>query len=212
MALQGEEDMYCFLSEGIEVLKNTGEVFISEALKKIQIISKVTVQVGVSLSGNLLHMELGSEQFSKEQLAEILSRYEKKKKYYRLKSGEFIRMEFREAGDDKRRALIVTPASLVYNWKSEFEKFAPELMVHTVAGTVKEREHILSGLEEQAVIITSYQLLYRDEELYEKIFFDYQIIDEAQFIKNQGNQTAKAVKAVDARFRMALTGTPIEIS
>ncbi|MGN1140134.1 MAG: DEAD/DEAH box helicase, partial [Oliverpabstia sp.] len=330
MVLQGEDDMYRFLTDGIEILKGVGEVFVSEQLKKIQVISKVSVQVGVSLSGNLLHMEIGSEQFSREQLAEILSRYEKKKKYYRLKSGDFIRMdedemqvlydlkedllltdkqlkeamislpryralyldgrlrgegiqtsknrefkqlvrdmktiedndfeipdslipilreyqktgflwmktlchnqfggiladdmglgktlqtiafllsEFQEAGTDKRHALIITPASLVYNWKSEFEKFAPELMVHTVVGTVKEREQILSNLENQVIIITSYQLLYRDEELYEKIPFDYQIIDEAQFIKNQGNQTTKAVKSVDARFRMALTGTPIE--
>lgn len=330
MVLQGEDDMYRFLTDGIEILKGVGEVFISEQLKKIQVISKMSVQVGVSLSGNLLHMEIGSEQFSREQLAEILSRYEKKKKYYRLKSGDFIRMdedemqvlydlkedllltdkqlkeemislpryralyldgrlrgegiqisknrefrqlvrdmktiedndfeipdslipilreyqktgflwmktlcynqfggiladdmglgktlqtiafllsEFQEAGTDKRYALIITPASLVYNWKSEFEKFAPELMVHTVVGTVKEREQILSNLENQVIIITSYQLLYRDEEQYEKIPFDYQIIDEAQFIKNQENQTTKAVKSVDARFRMALTGTPIE--
>lgn len=93
MVLQGEDDMYRFLTDGIEIFKGVGEVFISEQLKKIQVISKAFVQVGVSLSGNLLHMNFESEQFSREQLAEILSRYEKKKKYYRLKSGDFIRMD-----------------------------------------------------------------------------------------------------------------------
>ena len=54
-----------------------------------------------------------------------------------LQTIAFLLSEFQEAGTDKRHALIITPASLVYNWKSEFEKFAPELIVHTVVGTVR---------------------------------------------------------------------------
>jgi len=60
------------------------------------------------------------------------------------------------------------------------------------------------------VVITSYDLLKRDLELYQKQTFDYEIIDEAQYIKNHNTQNAKAVKSISAKVRFALTGTPIE--
>ena len=70
-------------------------------MKKFQIVSKPKVQVGVSFEGGLLQLTMNSTQFSGEQLAEILSRYEKKKKYYRLKDGEFIRMD-----EESMKALV----------------------------------------------------------------------------------------------------------
>ena len=107
-------------------------------------------------------------------------------------------------------ALIVTPASLVYNWQSEVARFAPELTAVTITGTGAEREKRIRTAPGQAILITSYDLLKRDLELYEDMNFAYQIIDEAQFIKNHGTQAAKAVKEIRAGFRLALTGTPIE--
>lgn len=122
--------------------------------------------------------------------------------------------EYKE-GEEKEalRSLIVCPASLVYNWENEFRKFAPGLSVLAVAGTAAEREAVFDLLKENPrpqILITSYELLKRDIQHYAGMSFRFQIIDEAQFIKNASTQSAKAVKAVQARTRFALTGTPIE--
>ena len=106
--------------------------------------------------------------------------------------------------------LVVCPASLVYNWENEIHLFAPALKVQTVTGTAAERESQLKNLETGNVVITSYDLLKRDIDFYEGRVFRFQIIDEAQYIKNASTQSAKAVKSVDAVCRFALTGTPIE--
>ena len=111
----------------------------------------------------------------------------------------------------KERSLIVCPASLVYNWENEFQKFAPMLKVQAVAGTAQEREEVFASLDEGGqVLITSYDLLKRDMKHYESMSFRFQVIDEAQYIKNAATQSARAVKAIRARTRFALTGTPIE--
>ncbi len=107
-------------------------------------------------------------------------------------------------------ALIVSPASLVFNWKAECTKFTPSLKTVTVTGTAKERERIISSAEDWDILITSYDLLKRDIALYEGIKFNIEIIDEAQFIKNHNTAQAKAVRAVSSKHRLALTGTPIE--
>ena len=108
------------------------------------------------------------------------------------------------------RSLIVCPASLVYNWENEIHTFGPGLKVLTVTGTAAEREELLAHSHEYDVLITSYDLLKRDAVLYEGKSFRFQIIDEAQYIKNASTQSAKAVKGIEARGRFALTGTPIE--
>ncbi len=107
-------------------------------------------------------------------------------------------------------ALIVTPASLVYNWKEEFAKFAPELSIAIVAGNKDEREEQIKNAEKADILITSYDLLKRDILYYADKTFSYQIIDEAQYIKTHTTAAAKSVKAVNSRIRFALTGTPIE--
>ncbi|WP_120188781.1 DEAD/DEAH box helicase [Ammoniphilus oxalaticus] len=116
-----------------------------------------------------------------------------------------------EQADRKHPALIVVPASLVYNWKREFEKFAPTLNVAVAYGLPEERLTILR--EQQAdVLITSYPLLRQDIEIYQEMKFDSFILDEAQAIKNHLTKTAQAVKEVQATKRFALSGTPIENS
>lgn len=107
-------------------------------------------------------------------------------------------------------ALIVCPASLVYNWENEIHQFAPTLKVRTINGTAQEREELLNAASEGEILVTSYDLLKRDIAFYEEKEFRFQIIDEAQYIKNASTQSAKAVKSVNARTRFALTGTPIE--
>ena len=325
--------IYDFLTHGLEECETVADVYISDRLKKIQVIHPPKVSLGVSLNGNLLDFNLESEGMSLEQLAFLLSKYDRKKNFYRLKSGQFVNMEagnletlaqlqqglmlsedqlasghitlpkfralyldaqlkddesvsfnrsreFREMirnmrtvedsdfevpdqfikilreyqkkgylwletlyangfggilADDmglgktlqvivflyahyieKRessaKTLIVCPASLVYNWAQECEHFAPELPVCTIAGTAGERQKMLTELyaDTGCILITSYDLLRRDIALYQNISFDYQIIDEAQFIKNATTKVAQAVKQIESQFRLALTGTPVE--
>ena len=112
---------------------------------------------------------------------------------------------------DELRTLIVAPASLVYNWKKEVERFTPQLSVCVMAGTAHERKELIKNQTSNVdVWITSYDLLKRDIELYQDIIFANEIIDEAQYIKNQTTHAAKSVRLVNSSFRMALTGTPME--
>ena len=339
-----EEMEYEFLTEGIQTLQAVGEVFISDALKRIEVRNSPKVTVGVSLSGNLLELSMTAGDISKEELIDILSRYNKKKKFYRLKNGAFVNAadsgldtveelraglqltdkqmkqekievqkyralyldaqlkenpvvsavkdksfkslvrnmktiedndfevpesldkvlreyqkrgflwiktlnyngfggiladdmglgktlqviafllsEFlerrntvveniavKETGKLQRNTLIVAPASLVYNWSSEIQRFAPELTAKMVTGTAAERKQILAEADSEDILLTSYDLLKRDISEYEGYKFRCEIIDEAQYIKNANTQAAKAVKEVQADFRLALTGTPVE--
>lgn len=337
LVLADDEDAeYRFLKEGIDALQKVATVYISGALKKMQLKSIPTPKFGISISGNLLELSVTKHEVSLDKLAEILSRYDKKKKYYKLKSGEFVEVNDDEFGKlkeiadslgvpitqigkgsislpsyralylneviDERsgenfyieksdeykklinnidknlkkkwevpknlvntlreyqgdgfrwiktlaangfsgiladdmglgktlqviaflasefesidrpagaqyRTLIVSPASLVYNWASEFEKFMPQLPVYVIAGKMQDREAIIRNIPDKAILITSYDLLKRDTEIYKNVKFDVQIIDEAQFIKNQTTQVSHAVKGIQSVYRLALTGTPIE--
>lgn len=122
----------------------------------------------------------------------------------------------KEARADCAPALIVCPASLVYNWIAEFEKFAPGLRAIAVAGSKPERDDILieyagenpTGTAD--VLVTSYDLMRRDVEVYQQVEFSCVALDEAQYIKNHATLAAQAVKSVPSKHRFALTGTPIE--
>lgn len=118
----------------------------------------------------------------------------------------------KEGGKLSNKALIVCPTSLIYNWSSEFEKFSKDLKIAVVNGSKKEREAFLKDVDAYDVFITSYALLRRDIELYDKFNFDICIIDEAQYIKNPASQNASSVKEVKAKKKFAMTGTPIENS
>lgn len=106
--------------------------------------------------------------------------------------------------------LVICPASLVYNWENEIHKFAPNLVTQVVIGTAKERKNLIQESGKGDIWITSYDLLKRDVEWYQNRYFDIQIIDEAQYIKNASTKVAKAVKNISSGTRFALTGTPIE--
>ena len=326
-----EEAVYRLLTEGIPEFMELGEVAVSDEMKRMRVAPPPEVSVGVSYTGNWLELKVDAEGMSRQELLKILDSYRQKKKYYRLKSGEFLELtdgglltvarmmdglglskaqmseevmripayrafylnsllearrdmsvyrdklfkaavrgmksledsefetpeglrgvlreyqkvgfqwmktldslgfggiladdmglgktvqviallldERERAGEEKLPSLIVCPASLVYNWESEMEKFAPALKVLLVTGNAAERREAVSRAASCDVLVTSYDLLRRDLELYRELEFRYQIIDEAQYIKNAGTLSAKAVKSIRSRSRFALTGTPIE--
>ena len=326
-----EEAVYRLLTEGIPEFMELGEVAVSDEMKRMRVAPPPEVSVGVSYTGNWLELKVDAEGMSRQELLKILDSYRQKKKYYRLKSGEFLELtdgglltvarmmdglglskaqmseevmripayrafylnsllearrdmsvyrdklfkaavrgmksledsefetpeglrgvlreyqkvgfqwmktldslgfggiladdmglgktvqviallldERERAGEEKLPSLIVCPASLVYNWESEMEKFAPALKVLLVTGNAAERREAVSRAASCDVLVTSYDLLRRDLELYRDLEFRYQIIDEAQYIKNAGTLSAKAVKSIRSRSRFALTGTPIE--
>ncbi len=329
-AIRGdEESVYSLLTEGVQEFMAYGEVFFSESFKKLKILPPPKISVGIRSVGNWLELNVDTEGLSGSELNKLLAEYSKKKKYYRLKNGEFINLDdngllsvarlvedmsvsvsdlenktfrlpayralyldgilkegsnitlyrdqlykavvrgmksvedsdfeipvslshilrgYQKTGyrwlrtldhygfggiladdmglgktiqvialllDEKEKekdavSLIVCPASLVYNWENEIHTFAPDLKVLTVTGMAAEREELLATTQGYDVLVTSYDLLKRDAALYEGKSFRFQIIDEAQYIKNASTQSAKAVKGIDARRRFALTGTPIE--
>lgn len=328
-----ENRIYSFITEVIPRLQEIGSVYLSDKIHDVNIVHMSRIHMGVSVKSNLLELSLVTDDMSKEELQDILSRYDRKKKYYRLKNGDilhlqdkdikaivalqdglnispkdisnglvvvpkyrawyldsfqedddyllfeknedfkqlisqmdenssrtfsvpeslknimrdyqkdgfkwlkslhangfggiladdmglgktlqvlsFILSEKEENKEKQTISLIVCPASLVYNWQNEIKRFTPELRSEIVTGFRVDRERILSELEEEKtdVLITSYDLLRRDIELYKNIDFACEVIDEAQFIKNPGTQAAKATKQIKADFKIALTGTPIE--
>lgn len=110
----------------------------------------------------------------------------------------------------KGTSLIVSPASLIYNWFEEIKKFAPSLDVCVVSGPQRERAMDIAGWTEHDVLITSYDLLKRDISYYNGKEFLYNVLDEAQYIKNDQTAAARTVKQLKSRHRFALTGTPVE--
>ncbi len=119
-------------------------------------------------------------------------------------------LQYRKSIGEKILSLIITPASLVYNWYAEFNKFAQDVKVGMLTGNKNERSDLLKNKDDYDVLITSYDLLKRDIDLYDDISFDFEVIDEAQYIKNQSTGAARAVKQIVSKKRFALTGTPIE--
>lgn len=109
-----------------------------------------------------------------------------------------------------KKSIVITPTSLIFNWKSEFEKFTPDIKLGIAYGNKAQREKILENHKDYDVILTSYGTYKNDMEKYKNINFDYCIIDEAQNIKNPDSILTKAVKEVNANVKFALTGTPVE--
>lgn len=127
-----------------------------------------------------------------------------------LQSIAFLASVLPEIRAQKLPALIISPSTLMYNWQNEFRKFAPDIQVLIADGTPRERSAKIDRREDVDVIITSYSLLIRDMKRYAGKSFHTLILDEAQAFKNETTQTARAVKAIPALHRFALTGTPIE--
>ena len=327
-SLPDEDSVYRVLTEGVDTLCRLGEVMSTARFDGMTVRKSLRIQVGVSVESDLMDLKISSEDVTLAELAEILNSYKLKKKYHRLKNGDFVRMDesigelaaltdtlqlkkrdllsgdisvpayralyleqmlenTREIYTTRDRhyrqlikdfntvkdsdfevpeelqqvlrgyqvygykwlrtlsacgfggilademglgktlqiisvllaeklegsigtSLIVCPASLVYNWAEEFRRFAPEITVCPVEGSQAERRDIIEHCGRWDVVISSYDHLKRDVPLYEGKLFLYEVLDEAQFIKNQSTASAKAVKVIRSKHRFALTGTPIE--
>lgn len=341
-----DQAAFLFLEQGLPHFYELAEVFISSNMKRIRILSAPRTAVGVSVSNGLLEIDVHSDSLPYEELAGILNSYRRRQKYYKLKSGEFLKLEnnslsvLSELADGLRLSkqairggrisvplyrasyidavltshnsdiqshrdryfkslirdmksvadsdyevpdamkpilrdyqktgyrwlctiaqlgfggiladdmglgktlqiitlleharleaisktvdltdtashtacpppvsLIVCPSSLVYNWDSEIEHFAPNLKTLLITGTAQERQELLTHYADYDVLITSYDMLKRDIASYDNLHFHFQIIDEAQYIKNHRTQAAHSVCSIHSVTRFALTGTPIE--
>ena len=113
-----------------------------------------------------------------------------------------------EQGDHARPSLVIVPRSLVHNWIEEAARFTPNLKVLDYTGLA--REALVDEFQSCHLIVTTYGTLRRDVLKLKDIPFEYVILDEAQAIKNANSQAAKACRLLDARHRLAMTGTPVE--
>jgi SNF2 family DNA or RNA helicase len=114
----------------------------------------------------------------------------------------------KQSGRMDKPSLVVLPTSLIFNWKREAERFAPQLRLLSLQG--KERAELFPLIREHDVILTTYPLLWRDEEALAAHEYHLLILDEAQTVKNVSSQAAQVVRKLKARHRLCLTGTPLE--
>lgn len=107
--------------------------------------------------------------------------------------------------------LLVAPMSVLGNWQREAQRFAPKLRCLLHHGTGRARgEHFLQEVKHYDVVLTSYNLLHRDYPTMRRLNWGGIILDEAQNIKNPTTRQAQAARALEAEYRFALTGTPVE--
>ena len=115
----------------------------------------------------------------------------------------------KESGRSRgKTSLVVAPTSLMSNWRSEAEKFTPNLKTLVLHG--KERAADFAKLSQFDVVFTTYPLALRDLSQLKKFDFHYLILDEAQNVKNSRSSTAQAISSLKAKHRLCLTGTPLE--
>lgn len=107
-------------------------------------------------------------------------------------------------------ALIILPASLVYNWEREIKQFAPSLTVHKHIGPKRPKDpRILARFD---AVLTTYQTALRDVEILKELEHEYIVLDESQYIKNRESKIFRAINELNARHKISLSGTPIENS
>ena len=114
----------------------------------------------------------------------------------------------KQSGRMDKPSLVVLPTSLIFNWKRETERFAPQLRLLSLHG--KERAEHFPTIPQHDVILTTYPLLWRDELALAEHDYHLLILDEAQTVKNVSSQAAQVVRKLNARHRLCLTGTPLE--
>ena len=110
----------------------------------------------------------------------------------------------------KNASLLIMPTSLIYNWELEAAKFTPKLKVLVYTGTTREKD--IATFEHYDLVLTSYGITRLDIEILKSYYFHYVILDESQAIKNPGSNIAKSVRELKSKFRLILTGTPLENS
>jgi SNF2 family DNA or RNA helicase len=118
------------------------------------------------------------------------------------------RRELRESGEDINPSLAVVPRSLIFNWIQEAQRFTPKLRILDHSGVDRKKQ--ASSFAGYDLVLATYGTIRRDVAMLQGIRFDYAILDEAQAIKNADSDSAKAVRLIEAKHRLALSGTPIQ--
>jgi SNF2 family DNA or RNA helicase len=123
-----------------------------------------------------------------------------------------VMLDWRRQRKDANAIMIVCPVSVLGNWRRELNRFAPTLSVtlHHGKGRAETPDAFRQMLRSTDIVLTSYNLLQRDEEIMQDVTFDGVILDEAQNIKNPTTRQSKVARALRGHFRVALTGTPLE--
>lgn len=117
----------------------------------------------------------------------------------------------KEQPRELKPTLLVVPTGVLRNWANEAAKFAPELRVGLLHGSNRPKEEELKKfIESHDVIVTTYGVATRDLEQLREFRFEHVIADEAQAIKNPNSQASRALRALDSRQNIAMTGTPVE--
>jgi len=111
-------------------------------------------------------------------------------------------------GRTDRPSLVIAPTSLLPNWANEARQFAPDLKVLTLHGP--DRSQHFDTMREADLILTTYPLLVRDQDVLLACDYHVLVLDEAQFIKNPKAQSHRIARKLKARHRLSLTGTPLE--
>jgi SNF2 family DNA or RNA helicase len=121
-------------------------------------------------------------------------------------------LDWRLQRENPGPVLLICPVSVLGNWRRELHRFSPDLRVSLFHGKLRPREPeaFAQELAENDVILTSYNLLQRDQDLFMDRVWEGVILDEAQNIKNPATRQSKAARGLRGRFRIALTGTPLE--
>jgi len=104
--------------------------------------------------------------------------------------------------------LVVLPTSLIFNWQAEAKRMAPSLRVLTLQGP--QREALFAKMPAHDLVLTTYPLLWRDIQALAAQRFHLVILDEAQMVKNAGSRSARALRRLQTRHSLCLTGTPME--
>jgi superfamily II DNA or RNA helicase len=107
--------------------------------------------------------------------------------------------------------LVICPMSVVGNWQREAARFAPTLSVHVHHGPDRESgDAFVKAVQERDIVVTTFSVAVKDTAELTALEWDRVVVDEAQNIKNSGTRQARAIRAIPARHRVALTGTPVE--
>jgi SNF2 family DNA or RNA helicase len=114
----------------------------------------------------------------------------------------------KQSGRMDRPTLVVVPTSLVFNWQLEAQRMAPDLRVLTLQGA--DRAKLFSQMATHDLVLTTYPLLWRDVNALAAQRFHLLILDEAQMVKNAGSRSARALRRLQARHPLCMTGTPLE--
>ena len=123
-----------------------------------------------------------------------------------------VMLDWRKQRQSTRAILIVCPVSVLGNWRRELHRFAPTMRVtlHHGKGRADTPDSFRKAVEDHDVLLTSYNLLQRDEEIMQEVTFDGVVLDEAQNIKNPTTRQSRVARTLRGHFRLALTGTPLE--